>query len=125
MVTATSYFHLMEAASTLKSVKRGASPGMERHSEDSGDLPGLGRQLGAAELPLNHSNDSMKAPTLLVVYEVGVGGGDDEAAVAGLHVAPAPGHHHAPPGPLHAGPHAAHLQGEESSLVISCPQLSI
>ena len=117
MVTAASFSfcHLMEAASTLKSVKRGASPGMERHSEDSGDLPGLGRQLGAAELPLNHSNDSMKAPTLLVVYEVGVGGGDDEAAVAGLHVAPAPGHHHTPPGPLHAGPHAAHLQGEESS----------
>ena len=62
----------------------------------------------------SYSNGSMEAPTLLVVYEVGVGGGDDEAAVAGLHVATAPGHHHAPPGPLHAGPHAAHLQGEES-----------
>ena len=60
MVTAASFCHLMEAASTLKSVKRGASPGMERHSEDSGDLPGLGRQLGAAELPLNHTGTFSK-----------------------------------------------------------------
>ena len=52
MVIATSYCHLMEAASTLKSVKRGASPGMERHSEDREEMPGLGRQLGAAVITL-------------------------------------------------------------------------